>query len=170
MAPIRKLHPAVAALIIIVLVGIVTSVVIVVNNNKKSQADAATSTPSSTAGTSSATDTPSTATSPATAATNTSNYKDGSYSATASYVTPGGIESIDLTVTIKAGVIVDSSIASSGKSDHAQEHQAAFASGYKTLVVGKNVDSVTVSRVSGASLTSNAFNDALAQIKKNATA
>lgn len=159
MAPTKKLHPAIAALIIIVLIGIVTSVVIVVNNNKKPQADNTIAPAAS-----------STTATPAATSTDTSNYKDGNYSATATYVTPGGIESIDLTVTLKAGVIVDSQIAGSGKSDHAQEHQAAFASGYKALIIGKNADSVTLSRVSGSSLTSNAFNDALAQIKKNAAA
>ncbi len=167
MQPKPKIHPAVAALIVIVLVGIVASVVIVVNNSNNS--DKNTSTTQSTeetqpAGTSeeTATDTP--------AVTNTSGYADGTYNATASYVTPGGIESIDLTLTIASGVITNTELAASGNSDHAEGHQMAFEAEYKDLIVSKSVDEVSLSRVAGSSLTTNAFNDALEQIKTDAQA
>ena len=171
MQPKPKIHPAVAAIIIIVLVGIVTSVVVAVNsaNTDKSDTSTAQTAETTTPSQQSETTTTQNTETPA-ASTDTSNYENGTYSAKASYVTPGGIESIDLSVTITNGVITDTSVAASGNSDHAQIHQKDFADGYKSLVVGKDVDSVSLSRVSGASLTSNAFNDALDMIKQDATA
>ncbi len=168
MQPKRKIHPAVAALIVIVLVGIVTSVAFAINSSDTAKEETSTTPTNQTSAT-----TPEASSPPATTETsssNTSAYADGTYNATASYVTPGGIESIDVTVTISGGVITDSLLAGSGKTDHAERHQADFAAGYKSMVVGKNVDDVQLSRVSGASLTSNAFNNALDEIKIDAEA
>jgi len=168
--PKPKIHPAVAAIIVIVLVGIVTSIVIVVNSAKSDTSSTSTvSTPVAPTTVSDSTTTPTTPTTTPTS-TDTSAYKDGTYAATISYATPGGIESIDATVTIKNGVITDSQLVTSGKTDHAEEHQALFASEYKSLIVGKQVSAVSTVRVSGASLTSNAFDDALDKIKQDAKA
>jgi uncharacterized protein with FMN-binding domain len=155
----RRIHPALAALIIIVLLGIVTSVVIVVNNQDSNN-------PTNSSSQNSETPTGNSQT----PSTNTSTYKDGTYQATASYVTPGGIETINVSIVIKDGVISDSQVSASGNTDHAKEHQAEFESGYKTLVVGKSVDEVHLSRISGSSLTSSGFNAALDEIKQDAKA
>ena len=40
--------------------------------------------------------------------------------------------------------------------------------GVKTLVVGKKLETISLSRVGGASLTTNAFNEALAEVKTKA--
>lgn len=159
MTPQKKLHPAVAALIVVVLVGIVTTVVIIVNSQ---QADTPTTTQESSTTTTDTSDTTDAV------QTDTSAYKDGTYSATGSYVSPGGRESIDLTVTIKNGVIISTDLGQNATDRDAKEYQEAFASGYASLVEGKNVDEVSLSRVAGSSLTSNGFNNALTQIKEDA--
>ena len=157
-----KLHPAVAAIIVIVLIGIVASVVIVVNANKDTedtQASPATSSQNTTETNNTTTE-----------STDTSTFKDGSYSATGSYLSPGGRESVELTVTIKDGVITDTSITTDAASNDARRYQKLFADNYKEFVVGKKVNGLSLSRVAGSSLTSNGFNDALDEIRDEAKA
>jgi len=157
MNPKKRLHPAIAALIVVVLVGMVASAVIIINNNKSDTAektvDHSTHDHSDTSSTES---------------TDTSEYENGTYSAVGSYFSPGGRESIELTVVITDGVITDTTIENQATDPEAKEHQELFSSNYKALVVGKEVGSVSLSRVAGSSLTSNGFNDALDQIKDDA--
>lgn len=95
-------------------------------------------------------------------------YKDGEYTATGSYDSPGGTEKITINVTLKSGSITKTSATSGAIDPEGQEYQGQFITGYKQLVVGKNINSVSLSRVSGSSLTSQGFNDALKQIKQQA--
>lgn len=95
-------------------------------------------------------------------------YKDGSYTAVGSYYSPDGPETISVEVTLKNSVITETSARSGGGSHDSQEYQQRFIAGYKQLVVSKSVDAVALSRVSGASLTPQGFNDALNQIKQQA--
>ncbi|HSW99103.1 MAG TPA: hypothetical protein VLF71_04645 [Candidatus Saccharimonadales bacterium] len=97
-----------------------------------------------------------------------STYKDGSYTAVGSYYSPDGPETISVAVTLKGGVITDTSANSGGGSHDSLEYQQRFIAGYRQVVVGKAIDSVNVSRVSGASLTPQGFNDAIDQIKQQA--
>lgn len=161
MEPAKKLHPGITALIVIVLIGIAATAVIVIHNNSNPQ-------------TADTTNTTSTATTQQaqTAADNSTSktYKDGTYSATGSYASPGGRESIELTVTLKNGVITDTSLVADATDGDAKEYQADFKSAYKDMVVGKDITTVSLSRVAGSSLTSNGFNDALDQIKTDAKA
>jgi len=159
MEPARKIHPALAALIVIVLIGIVATAVIVINMDKGTDTET-TQTTETTPVSDANTDTDAV----------TSSYKDGTYSATGSYSSPGGRESIKLTVTIKDGVIVSTSLDEKASNGEAKEYQDDFDNGYKTLVVGKNINEVSLSRVAGSSLTSNGFNDALDEIKSDAKA
>lgn len=95
-------------------------------------------------------------------------YKDGTYEATGSYLTPGGEETIDLTVTIKDNKVVSTSFVSEPKNRQTVEYQGKFKENYTALVVGKNIDEISLTRVSGSSLTSTGFHDALDQIKTQA--
>lgn len=149
--PLKKTNPALAAIIIIVLIGIVTSVVIVVNNSNQS-----------------ATNTGTEATDSSTPIENVSQYKDGTYQATGSYSTPGGRESIDVTVTLKDGAVEAIDVVGDATTGEAREYQAEFISAYKERVVGKDIEGVSLSRVAGSSLTSNGFNDAIDEIKAEA--
>lgn len=98
------------------------------------------------------------------------NYKDGTYSAAGAYRTPGGQESIDVTLTLAGGVISDISVTQNASGGEAKEYQDAFVSGYKSQVVGKKIDEVSLSRVAGSSLTPNGFNSSLTAIKREAEA
>ena len=102
--------------------------------------------------------------------TPTSRYKDGTYSAVGEYISPGGEESINLTLTLKNDVIVDAQVVSNAIRPNSVIYQGKFISGYKTLVVGKNIDNVALTKVSGSSLTPKGFADALAKIKVQAAA
>lgn len=97
-------------------------------------------------------------------------YKDGSYDATGNYQTPGGSESIGVKVTFTNGVITDAEVTQEGRTNEAQEYQAAFASAFKSQVIGKKIGDVSLSRVAGSSLTPNGFNDALSDIESQAQA
>lgn len=96
-------------------------------------------------------------------------YKDGKYTDSANYFSPGGTEGVTITVTISNDKISDVSFAGTTDNSTSKRYQDMFASGFKSQVVGKKVDDVRLSRVSGSSLTSNAFNSALAKIKDKVT-
>ena len=103
-------------------------------------------------------------------ATNNGTYADGTYEATGSYISPGGREAIKVSLTISGNKVTNSSVISEAKNPTAKGYQADFISGYKTSVEGKSVDEIKLDRVAGSSLTPNGFEDALEQIKKDATA
>lgn len=112
--------------------------------------------------------TPTTKTSSATPAT-TASYKDGSYSADGTYRTPGGNETISVDITLKDSTVTAVGVQGNGSGDSA-EYQAMFKQGIASQVVGKKIDELNVSRVSGSSLTSTGFNNALDTIKQQAQA
>ena len=156
MQPAKKLHPGIVALIVVVLVGIAATAVIVITTSSAEKKNEAAYEPTTT----SSTDTSST--------TDTTNYKDGTYRATGSYSSPGGVQSIDLTVTLEKGIITSTSIVPKATDGDAKEYQSDFVAAYKSYVVGRSVSKVSLSRVAGSSLTSNGFNRALDQIKSDA--
>lgn len=109
------------------------------------------------------------ASSPAPASDGSStDFKDGSYVATGSYESPGGNETITVHVTLQHGVVTATSADSGAQDPEASEYQSMFISGYKSLIVGKDIADISLSRVSGSSLTSQGFNDAISQIKDQA--
>ena len=143
----KRLSPAVITIIVIVLVGIVASAAITINSQPGSNSETSTQNDRTTEFTS---------------------YRDGTYEAQGTYVSPGGLQTINLSVTIENGTIVATSIAGVGSKDESLEYIQRFAGGYEAEVVGKAVNDVSLSRVAGSSLTSIGFNDALDQIKKDA--
>ena len=155
MQPEKKLSPVIIALIVIVLVGVGTAAVVVSNQSKSSSTNESTKTEDT------QTD------SPATPADTSATYKDGTYSEMGHYISPGGAESIDVTVTLENDIITSATVTGNA-SGEAQEHQDDFIAGYKSSVVGKDIDTVSLSRVGGASLTTNGFNAALKLIKADA--
>lgn len=103
-----------------------------------------------------------------TTATSNQAYKDGTYQAVGSYVSPAGSESLQVSVTLKNNVVAATTATSEANGPTAQEFQDEFIQGYQIFVVGKNVNDIRLSHVSGSSLTSQGFNDALTQIKDQA--
>ena len=102
--------------------------------------------------------------------TTSSIYKDGTYSAVGNYNSPAGTESINITLTLKDDVITDAQFVSNATFPQSKQFQAIFGANYKTLVVGKKIQDVNLTKVSGSSLTPKGFNDAVAKIKVSAQA
>lgn len=97
-------------------------------------------------------------------------YKDGSYSAVGDYVSPGGAETVAVSLTLSGGVVTDATVTGQATRPESKNWQGKFISGYKTLVIGKKIDEIALTKVSGSSLTPKGFNDALAKIKVQAKA
>ena len=95
-------------------------------------------------------------------------YKNGTYSVVASYDSPADMQEMGVSLTLKGDIIVDSTVTNMANERTSQRYQQAFIGGYKSYVIGKNIDSVNLDVVSGASLTPIGFNDAIAQIKSKA--
>ena len=99
-----------------------------------------------------------------------SKYKDGTYTATGTYAVPEGSEQITVTLTVTNDIVVESSVVNDANEGDSRKYQSRFANSYKVQVVGKDIDDIRLSRVSGSSLTPNGFNAALAKIKTQAIA
>lgn len=101
--------------------------------------------------------------------TSQSSYKDGTYTAVGQYHTPAGTENVEITLTLKDGLIVDASGANRARDRKSQKYVDMFLGGFKTLVVGKKISEVSLGKVSGASLTPKGFNAAVLKIRSEAT-
>ncbi len=95
-------------------------------------------------------------------------YKDGTYTAAGDYQTQESIASITVTITISGGTVTDSSVAGTARSRESKAYIADFIAEYKDFVEGKQLGSLQVSRIAGASLTSRGFNEALNAIRSQA--
>jgi uncharacterized protein with FMN-binding domain len=109
-------------------------------------------------------------TTPVASAASSSKYKDGSYNAKGSYFSPGGNEAINVSVTLANDVVTAANATSGANDPTAASYQTIFIGGYKKFVVGKNISSIKLTNVSGSSLTSQGFNDAIKQIEHQAKA
>lgn len=156
MQPPKKLSPLVVALIVIVLIGIATTAVVVAKKSNENQVSQQIQSD----------------TQDSTALTNDTSvtYKDGTYTQVGRYISPGGAESIDVTVTIADEIITSATVEGNAVRGDAKEYQDAFIAGFKSSVVGKDVHEVSLTRTAGASLTSNGFNAAIKLIKADAQA
>jgi uncharacterized protein with FMN-binding domain len=127
-----------------------------------------TSTPDS-ANDTSTSNTSSTATDTTTSASSSA-YRDGTYTATSDYYVPHGSEEISVKLTIANGIITDSTVTNSEGDRDSAEYQEDFVASYKSYIVGKSISGLSLSRVAGASDTTQGFNDALSQIADQAQA
>lgn len=100
--------------------------------------------------------------------TESSMYQDGTYEMVGNYVSPGGPETVGVTVTIANDVITDATVEVLATRPASKAKQEDFAANYKPMVVGKSIDEVMLTKVSGSSLTPKGFNDALEKIKAEA--
>lgn len=117
--------------------------------------------------------TPAPATAESTGATGSaapaSTYADGSYTADGTYVDGGGVaETVTVTLTLQGDVVTAVDVTGDAKSPQSRQYQQAFIGGISDEVVGKDIDTLAVSRVAGSSLTSGGFNEALETIKADA--
>ncbi len=95
-------------------------------------------------------------------------YKDGIYAHVGDYKSPAGPEQIDVKLTLKNGVIIESEVTPKATMPISKMKQEAFAKGYKTSVVGKSIKDLQLGKIAGSSLTPKGFNDAVEKIKAEA--
>lgn len=97
-------------------------------------------------------------------------YADGTYTAEGSYATPESVETVTVTLTIADDIVTDVEVTGDPQARESEQYQSQFIGGISDEVVGKSLDDVSVSRVSGSSLTSGGFMQALELIKSEAAA
>ncbi|MFZ2593824.1 MAG: hypothetical protein WAX38_03580 [Minisyncoccia bacterium] len=95
-------------------------------------------------------------------------YKNGTYTADGEYRSPAGPESVSLSLTIVDDIVTDTSLTVHAENQVSKKLQTAFAAEYKQYVVGKKISDLRLTKVAGASLTPNGFNQALEAIKTQA--
>jgi hypothetical protein len=94
-------------------------------------------------------------------------YANGSYDINTSYLAPNRANhTVAVSFTLTNDVVTAAKISFGGDEvATSQDYQNKFVAAYESQVIGKKLDSIKLSRVGGASLTSNAFNDAVAKVK-----
>lgn len=97
-------------------------------------------------------------------------YKDGTFTTRATYGTPDGAQSMGVSITLQQGIVTATSATEQASGHESAQYQMMFIQSYKSHVVGKRIDSLSLSAVSGASLTTKGFNDALSAIRYQAKA
>ena len=97
-------------------------------------------------------------------------YKNGTYTVTTTYVAPSRTtHEVTATVQILNDVITEAKINYGGEAHQtSSQYQSRFSQSYQSEVVGKKLDSISLTRVGGASLTTGAYNQALTQVKTQA--
>jgi hypothetical protein len=95
-------------------------------------------------------------------------YADGQYQAVGQYTSPGGGESIDVSITLKDNIITDVAVVPNARLPISAKYQRQFKDGVGAEVIGKNLNEVQLDVVSGSSLTLIGFNNALDQIRAQA--
>lgn len=95
---------------------------------------------------------------------------DGDYEGEGEYSNPGGQSKVKVELTLADGKIADITVTPEATNGTSKGFQQKFAGGIADEVVGKSLDELDVSKVSGSSLTSLGFNQAIDQIKADATA
>lgn len=95
-------------------------------------------------------------------------YADGSYQANGTYTSPNGSENIIVEVTLADDVVTDVTVTTNPNNPTTEFYQSAFAEGIAAEAVGVDIDELDVTRVSGSSLTSGGFREAIATIRADA--
>ena len=96
-------------------------------------------------------------------------YTDGTYTANASYFTPKRVQhNISVTLTINDDVITAADVLYDGAEARTPSH-TNFDGAYEQIVLGVEIDDLDLARVGGASLTTTAFNETLADIATEAS-
>lgn len=104
----------------------------------------------------------------ATTTSSNATYKDGSYTAPGTYVSPGGVEHISVTLSLSKNVITTMKVITVEADPTATGYEGMFEGGISAATVGKNINTLNIGVVSGSSLTSMGFDMALAKIKADA--
>lgn len=96
-------------------------------------------------------------------------FRNGSYTTAASYFTPARTRhDMDITLTISDDIVTDAVIIYDGGAPETGHHRR-FDDAYKAAVIGQPLANISLARVGGASLTSEAFNEAVDTIEQQAS-
>lgn len=99
----------------------------------------------------------------------TSLYSDGNYSSKIEYQVPKRYtDSISVELKLSDGVVNSLSVDQFASNDESAFYQGGFEDVIEAEVVGKSLEELSLSRVGGASLTTQAFMDAIDQIRDEA--
>jgi uncharacterized protein with FMN-binding domain len=100
-----------------------------------------------------------------------STFKDGTYNTSTNYQVPHGASNgLKVTLTIQGNKITAVQTTNDISDNQSQYYVDGFNAEISSAVVGTDLSSAYAGRVGGASLTSNAFNNALITIVKDAKA
>lgn len=97
-----------------------------------------------------------------------SDYKDGSYNATGTYTSPAGKENVSISLALRGDIITGATFNGTAENPGSKHWQSEFSKGFTQVVVGKDIDTLSLSVVNGSSLTPKGFMDAVATIKTQA--
>jgi len=100
--------------------------------------------------------------------TGSGSYKNGTYTEQGNYSSPGGQETISVSLTIADDAVKAVTVKTVKADPTAQQYEAQFIGGISKAIVGKKIDDLHVTQVAGSSLTSQGFDDALTKIKADA--
>ncbi|MBY0537998.1 hypothetical protein K2P47_01215 [Patescibacteria group bacterium] len=97
-------------------------------------------------------------------------YQNGTYSEVTTYIAPSrSVHTVTTSVTLTNDVITATTVTFSGDTHPTSTNwQSKFTAALQTEIIGKKLTDVSASRIGGASLTTNAYNEALTQIKSSA--
>lgn len=95
-------------------------------------------------------------------------YKDGTYTAMGSYTSPAGPEEIEVSLTLKDGLVTNTVVVPKATNEVSIKLQGMFIGGLQSVVIGKSIDDVELDKVAGSSLTPKGWNDAVAKIQAQA--
>ena len=87
------------------------------------------------------------------------------YETEVSYEVPENSESLKVRFTLKDDIITDVSADFSMSDGKSRRYQQNFKDSFEPLVIGQSIKNLSLSRVGGASLTTEAFNQAIQNIK-----
>lgn len=95
-------------------------------------------------------------------------YRNGAYQVTGNYVSPGGPREVKVTLVLTEGLITGAETKATATDATSKRFQGEFVDNFKPMVIGKNIDEVVLTKVSGSSLTPKGFNDAVEKVKVEA--
>lgn len=98
----------------------------------------------------------------------TNTYTNGTYSQSNTYNVPHGTNEIAVTLTLTDDIITNLTVTHTAQHRESQQYQNRFDKRIADQVVGSSIDDISVSRIGGASLTTRAFNAAVAAIRIDA--
>lgn len=96
-------------------------------------------------------------------------FQDGMYQVEGMYISPGGPRTINVALQLENGVITSSEFEGLATDPTSQRFQKEFGDNYQPMVVGKKINEIQLTKVSGSSLTPKGFMDALEKVKSQAT-